>query len=326
MIQHKDEVEKSKTRTQNNLQESLNKITPLEHYLNSKIRGQEEAISDIYRMAIDHSVGLGYAGKPIGSGLLLGTTGVGKSETVKELSNFYYGDDSGLAIFDMANYQNKEQLPDLIGSSQTNDRGALGKEIERLVAKYNGGILLFDEIEKAHNDIVTIFLSILDDARIRYADGTVHKLDNFWIFMTSNIGSDKMKASRITYTAVKRMILEDAADRMRPELIERFESPIVFRMLDYDTQLDIAKMNVYSHLKHIEKNTGISHIRLDEDTVLRYIIRVGYTREMGARRVKKAAKREINRAVTDLFRTEIRENAEVYLTADKKNGILAEWF
>ncbi len=151
--------------------------------MKASIRGQDSALSRIASVLRRGELGLSTDARPKGSFLLLGPTGVGKTEAVVVFTRYLAGDDR-LFRFDMSEYQTQETLGLLLGAS-SNETGMLGRVVERSAH----GTLLFDEIEKAHPRIMDVFLQILDAARVTVADGTTLDLSGYYVVFTSNIGS-----------------------------------------------------------------------------------------------------------------------------------------
>src|SRR6478735_2485610 len=177
----------------------------LESHLNASIRGQASALSRIASVLRRGELDLCSSGRPKGSFLLLGPTGVGKTESVVVFTRYLAGDDR-LFRFDMSEYQTQESLGLLLGAS-TGETGMLGRVVER--SSY--GTLLFDEIEKAHPRIMDVFLQILDAARVTVADGTTLDLSGYYVVFTSNIGSaELLDWQHSSFATVERHVLASA--------------------------------------------------------------------------------------------------------------------
>lgn len=264
----------------------------LYHFLTARVRGQEGALREISSAVQRAELGLASPDRPKASFLLLGPTGVGKTETVLAMSEFLYGATNAVARFDMAEYQDKKGIERLLGDRDR--QGLLGDEIDKRVEE--GGILLFDEIEKADRDLSTVFLGLLDAARITMATGETKNVANFYIAFTSNLGSaEAIKMQRLPQTTIERRVLLAASDHFRPELLARFENRLVFSRLSYEIQKEIAEGMLRSKLKAIEGMYGL-RFSYDESVVVA-LMAIGYTKELGARPMRNAVERQVGDAV-----------------------------
>jgi ATP-dependent Clp protease ATP-binding subunit ClpA len=201
------------------------KLNTLRQALASLILGQDEAIADIVSLLQRALCGCRYPGRPIVSMLLLGPTGVGKTETVRIFTKHLFCEESKLVRLDMSEYMTLGSIDILRGSHQS-ERGLFGYYHDRSAGS---GTLFFDEIEKAHPLIMDLFLQILSAARFTLANGETLDLSNYIVVATSNIGSRMLMESRSSdrETLVKRT-LAAATSEMRPETFARFDLHCVF--------------------------------------------------------------------------------------------------
>ena len=169
----------------------LQKLSGLEGYLSSKIRGQGHVIPRVCSVLERGELGLQPPEKPLGSFLFLGPTGVGKTELTLEFSRYLFGEGS-IHRFDMSEFQHLDSVKLFLGD-ETGNPGRL----ERVLAEHRKGVLLFDEVEKAHRLIWDLFLQMLDAARITLADHQTHDLSSFFIVCTSNIGSQQLLRQKL---------------------------------------------------------------------------------------------------------------------------------
>lgn len=207
-------------------------LLDLEAHLHRRVVDQEEAIRLIADAMRRTRAGVGAPGKPAGTFLFLGPTGVGKTETAKALAEAYFGSEETMIRLDMSEFQNPDALASLIGAPQTRQVGVLTEQIRA----HPFSLLLLDEIEKAHRNILNLFLQILDEGRVTDAYGTAVDFTNVIIIATSNAGSELIR-ERITagqpYEALKRELL-DAILRERifqPEFVNRFDAVVVYTSL-----------------------------------------------------------------------------------------------
>lgn len=271
-------------------------LRDLEAFLSSKIIGQEESVKLVVDAVLRAELGLEELNKPKSGMLLLGPTGVGKTEIVLSLEEFLYKDSSRVKRFDMAEYQRQESLNWLLGSGKE-EQGLLGDAIDDLNAK-GGGILLFDEIEKAHQSLTSIFLSALDAGRLSMSNGQTKDLRQFYIFFTSNLGgSSAAQMVNSDYVTVKRCVERCAQNYFSPELFARFDEVVVFRRLTYEAQLGICKKMLNSILEHLTKR--LKKKLVVDDAVFNFLIQKGYTRDLGARMMQGVIRKEIGNAIVE---------------------------
>ena len=267
----------------------IQKLSGLEGYLSSKIRGQGHVIPRVCSILERGELGLQPPDKPLGSFLFLGPTGVGKTELTLECSRYLFGEGS-LHRFDMSEFQHLDSVKLFLGD-ETGMPGRLGKVLE----SHTRGILLFDEVEKAHRLIWDLFLQMLDAARITLADHRTHDLSGFYVVCTSNIGSQQlMRHTRLPFATLERAVLAELHRHFRPELIGRFDEKIVFRPLSSETQREIARMVIDEELERFrEKGFDLSL----SDEALEFLVRKGIHRTLGARPMKRTAQKYIGDAI-----------------------------
>lgn len=272
----------------------VGQLKDLDEFLKNRIIGQEEAIGIIVNAVLSAESGFKKLQRPKGGMLLLGPTGVGKTEVVLSLAELLYEDSSRVRRFDMAEYQRQESLGWLLGSNKE-EQGLLGDAIDDLNEK-GGGILLFDEIEKAHQSLTTIFLSALDAGHVTMPNGQTKNLSQLYLFFTSNLGGNNaaqmVNANSVT---IKKAVERCARNYFSPELFARFDEVIVFLRLTYEAQLKICKRILDLEIKHLSQVLGKCLIVSDE--VLNFLIQKGYTRDLGARMMRRTIEREIGNAL-----------------------------
>jgi ATP-dependent Clp protease ATP-binding subunit ClpB len=266
-------------------------IEELEAYLNGAIRGQSHALRGIASAVTRAEVGLSKADRPQAVFLLLGPTGTGKTETCLNLANFLHGTRDVLVRFDMGEYGHEDSLKRLIGENKS-DPGLLGAAID---ANPQGGILLLDEIEKAHPKISKVFLGATDAARTTSTDGVTRRLDNWYIIFTSNLGSaSAAQMTGVPYKMVERTVIAAATNYFSPETMARFTNKIVFQSLSYETQRMVAQDLAAKEARHFENVAGRKGLDVScgvTASAIGYLIRNGYTQQMGARPMRDAIER-----------------------------------
>jgi ATP-dependent Clp protease ATP-binding subunit ClpB len=283
---------------------SNGKLHELESHLRQRIRGQDHVLPRIVSILRRGELGLTKPGRPRGSFLFLGPTGVGKTEVTLAFTGFLMSKEH-LFRFDMSEYQTQESLGLLLGG-KLGERGTLAMVYD----KSRVGTLLFDEIEKAHPRVLDVFLQILDAARVTMASGETLELSGFYVVFTSNIGSaDLMNLQYSTPATMERHVLARAQQAMRPELYARITEKLVFNRLSYDHQLEIAQLLLTQELVFLKAK---GHELTPDATVLPFLVRRGFHPKLGARPMRDAVEKLMGDAV-----------AECLLDARAACGVLA---
>ena len=265
------------------------KLHELESHLRQRIRGQDHVLPRIVSLLHRGELGLTKQGRPRGSFLFLGPTGVGKTEVTLTFTSFLMSKDHAFR-FDMSEYQTQESLGLLLGG-KLGERGTLGMVYD----KSRVGTLLFDEIEKAHPRVLDVFLQILDAARVTLATGETLELSGFYVVFTSNIGSaDLMNLQYSTPATMERHVLTRAQQSMRPELYARITEKLVFGRLTYDHQLEIAQLLLNQELEFLKvKGYEVK----PDNAVLPFLVRRGFHPKLGARPMRDAVEKLFGDAV-----------------------------
>ena len=254
---------------------TIDKIQGLQPYLESKIRGQEHAVQRFCSILKRGQKGITRDNKPLGSCLFLGPTGVGKTELTLLASEYLFGPDH-LFRFDMSEFLHLDQVKLFVGDESGNP-GRLG----RVLSTHCNGILLFDEIEKAHRQLWDLFLQMLSAARITLSNHQTYDLCGFYIIATSNIGSHHLlRPTRLPFATLQRVVLSELHQVFRPELVARFDETLVFKPLSSQTQREIARIAVTDELTRL-KTKGF-HLSLSEEA-FEFLIRRGIHKTLGAR-------------------------------------------
>jgi ATP-dependent Clp protease ATP-binding subunit ClpB len=269
----------------------LAKLQELNALLPRDIRGQSHALPRIISSVQRGELGLTKPGRPRGSFLLLGPTGVGKTETVVVLTTHVFSPGQ-LFRFDMSEFQNQEALGLLLGA-RLGEVGYLGAVRERAAE----GSLLFDEAEKAHPRVLDIMLQLLDAARITVATGQTLDFSGFYIWLTSNIGSAELMSLQHSNDAtLERHVLTRAQQTLRPEIFARVNEKLVFHRLSYEFQLEIAEKFLSREIEFLA-NRG-HKLELDK-SVLPFLVRKGFHPKLGARPMRDAVEKLVGDAVSE---------------------------
>jgi len=269
----------------------LTKLQELDVLLPREIRGQSHTIPRIISAVRRGELGLTKPSRPRGSFLLLGPTGVGKTETVVVATNHVFGEGK-LFRFDMSEFQNQEALGLLLGA-RLGEVGYLGAVRERAAE----GSLLFDEAEKAHPRVLDILLQLLDAARLTIATGQTLDFSGFYVWLTSNIGSaELMSLQHSNEATLERHVLTRAQQALRPEIFARVNEKLVFHRLSYEHQLEIAEKFLTREIEFL----AVRGHKLELDkTALPFLVRKGFHPKLGARPMRDAVEKLVGDAVTE---------------------------
>ncbi len=268
------------------------KLLQMESVLHEKVVGQAEAVTAVSNAIRRSRSGLSDPNKPYGSFLFLGPTGVGKTELCKTLAQFLFDSPDHLIRIDMSEYMEKHSVARLIGAPP----GYVGYEeggfLTEQVRRKPYSVILLDEVEKAHPDVFNILLQVLDDGRLTDGQGRVVDFKNTVIVMTSNIGSQHIQdlGAASDYATIKDAVMQDVKSYFRPELINRIDEIVVFHGLNQESIRNIAKIQLQSLAKRLEKMDLHLHV---DDAALDVLAQVGFDPVYGARPLKRAIQAEL---------------------------------
>jgi ATP-dependent Clp protease ATP-binding subunit ClpB len=261
----------------------IEKLRSLEHHLKTNIKGQNHVLPRICSVLQRGELGLAHPGRPKGSFLFVGPTGVGKTEVTVCFSDYLFGP-GYLHRFDMSEFQNQSSVGLLLGSSSS-ETGMLGHAL----AQHDGGTLLFDEMEKAHPLVLDLFLQILDAGRITLANGETKNLSGYYIVFTSNIGAgEAMRMESSAFATIERTVLRRVDQALRPELVARISEKMVFNRLSYSVQREICEQMVERERQRLH-SLGFD-LQIDTGTI-EMLVRNGYHRTLGARPMRNTVDR-----------------------------------
>ncbi len=267
------------------------KLFGLELHLQQCIRGQSHALKPLAATIVRAELGLQ---KPARF-LLLGPTGVGKTETALAFTECLHGP-GHLERIDCSEYNGGELFRNLLGS-RSGDRGRLG-EFERRIPR---GTLLLDEIEKADMAFRDLLLQILDPGRITLACGETLDLSRYHIVCTSNIASNEILDLRhSTASTIERHVLGRARESLRPEIFNRFDETLVYRPLEFDTQIEIVEAKLAIYLQALRTKGYLLSVG---PGVASFLARYGIERKFGARPMLRAIRKYVGNAVVDCLRS-----------------------
>ncbi len=269
--------------------------------LKSHVIGQDDAVDKIAKAIRRNRVGLGAPNRPIGSFLFVGPTGVGKTELSKQLAIELFGSADSMIRFDMSEYMEKHAVAKLVGAPP----GYVGYEeagqLTEKVRRNPYSLILLDEVEKAHPDVMHMFLQVLDDGRLTDGQGRTVSFKDTIIIMTSNAGTGKVEAS-VGFGAARegrtQSVLGQLGNFFSPEFMNRFDGIIEFQALSKDNLLHIVDLMLAQVSERLATN-GISlHVT---DKVKEKLVDLGYDPKMGARPLRRTIQDQIEDAITDFY-------------------------
>ena len=269
--------------------------------LKAHVIGQDDAVDKIAKAIRRNRVGLGTPNRPIGSFLFVGPTGVGKTELSKQLAIELFGSADSMIRFDMSEYMEKHSVAKLVGAPP----GYVGYEeagqLTEKVRRNPYSLILLDEVEKAHPDVMHMFLQVLDDGRLTDGQGRTVSFKDAIIIMTSNAGTGKAEAS-VGFGAAREgrtnSVLGELGNFFSPEFMNRFDGIIEFKALSKENLLQIVDLM----LDDVNKRLSSNNIHLDvTDKVKEKLVDLGYDPKMGARPLRRTIQDYIEDAITDYY-------------------------
>ena len=310
------------------LEEERKKLARMEEELEKRVVGQREAIVKVSDTIRRNRAGISDPNRPIGSFILLGPTGVGKTELTKSLAEFMFNDEKALIRVDMSEYMERHSVSKLIGSPP----GYVGHEesgqLTEAVRHKPYSVILFDEVEKAHPEVFNILLQVLDDGRLTDAKGRVVNFKNAVIILTSNIGSqyiDKMEKIGFSansdvdeYQNTKEKVMESLKNHFRPEFINRLDEIIVFDVLSPEVIADIVKIRVEKVRERLAEKGIVLNV---SPKALVYLGKEGYDPKYGARPLNRLIQTKILNPVAGKIISE-GVGAGDKVSVDEKDGEL----
>lgn len=267
----------------------------LEVFIKSRLLGQEAAVEEFCEVVEQAERGPARVGRLKGFLLLLGPTGTGKTELVKLAVEHLYGVEAQqrLRRFDMGEYQHRDSVLRLLGAGGA--PALLGAAVDELNAS-GGGVLLLDEIEKAHPDLLTLLLSF-DEARTTMANGETKDLSRCYVVMTSNLGAaEAAQMAHNGYSAIRRKVIREAELALRKETVARFTAVIVMNALSFEVQERITRQLLERELL-LQSEHCHRWIEAEDAGVVGYLVSKGFSPDLGARNLRRTIERYVGRAL-----------------------------
>ncbi len=289
------------------LESERQKLLQLESYLHERVIGQEEAVEAVSAAIRRARAGMKDPGRPIGSFIFMGPTGVGKTELARALAELLFDTDDALVRIDMSEYMEKHAVSRLVGAPPGYVGYEEGGQLSEAIRRHPYSVLLLDEVEKAHPDVFNILLQVLDDGRITDSQGRAIDFRNTVIVMTSNIGSDHIldvSGDESKYEEMQKRVTDALRSHFRPEFLNRVDDIILFHAL---TLKELRKI-VGIQLHRLHRLLADQKISIELTTAAQnHIADVGHDPVYGARPLKRAIQKELENPIA----TKILENTFV---------------
>lgn len=308
-------------------EEETERLRKLEKTLHRRVIGQEEAVTAVARAVRRGRVGLKDPGRPIGSFLFLGPTGVGKTEICKALAEAMFGDEQSMIRVDMSEYMEKHSISKMIGSPPGYVGYDEGGQLSEKVRRNPYSVILFDEIEKAHPDVFNILLQVLDDGHITDAQGRKVDFKNTIIIMTSNAGAQSIvEPKRLGFTSgdnakqdyerMKSGVMEEVKRIFKPEFLNRIDETIVFHALEKEDMKKIVTLMSRTLIERCKTQMGIQ--LMIRDSVKAYIVEKAYDPKYGARPLRRMIQNKLEDGLAEeLLAGRLRAGGQVEITLRK---------
>lgn len=306
-------------------EDERSRLQKLEEELKKRVTGQDEAVSAVARAIRRSRVGLKEPSRPVGCFLFLGPTGVGKTELCKALAKTVYGSEQAMIRLDMSEYMEKHSVSRLIGAPPGYVGYEDGGQLTEKVRRQSWSVLLFDEIEKAHEDIWSILLQIMEDGQLTDSLGRKVDFGNTLIILTSNVGAKAICQGRKAIgfggtengsSALDEQIMEELKATFKPEFLNRLDETIVFHRLTDGDLLEITK-TLLSRLKDRFAELGMELCVPDD--ALGHLARLGHDEKYGARPLRRTLRRLIEDPAAQLILDGKARNGDC-ITAELENG------
>ena len=298
------------------LEGEKDKLLKMEQVLSGKVIGQKDSIKAVSNAVKRSKAGIQDPNKPLGSFLFLGPTGVGKTELCKSLAEFLFDDKNAMIRIDMSEYMEKHSVSRLIGAPPGYVGYDQGGMLTEAVRRRPYQVILFDEVEKAHNDVFNILLQVLDDGRLTDSHGRTVDFKNTIIILTSNLGSHAIIQNKedVLSDKVKEEVIAQVKQHFRPEFINRLDDMIVFNKLSKDDVKEIVKIQL-ANFENILKGQDIK-IKIS-DEALNFFAKAGYDPDYGARPLKRVIQKNLQDPIAE-FILQNKDNTNLELHVDYK--------
>lgn len=308
------------------IQTEKERLLEMEKYLKQFVIGQEKAIDIISNCIRRARAGIAEPIRPLGVFLFLGPTGVGKTELAKRLTEFLFSDQKNLIRIDMSEYMEKHSVSRLIGAPPGYVGYEEGGQLTEAVRKHPYSVILFDEIEKAHQEVFNVLLQLFDEGRLTDGKGKTVDFRNTVIIMTSNIATELItqleNRKGVSEEEINQLVLDELKKYFKPEFLNRIDEYVIFNKLGLKEITKIVELR----LKEVEERLSTHNITLIvDDEVKNFLAKSGYDPIFGARPLKRVIEQKVlNLIAKKLLSGEIKEGSSVKLSLNEKNQVVIE--
>ena len=282
------------------VEDEMARLRALEGRITARVVGQDEAVGQVARTIRRGRAGLTDRSRPLGSFLFLGPTGVGKTELAKALTEQMFGDEAALIRLDMSEYMERHAVSRMIGSPPGYVGHEAGGQLTEAVRRHPYSVILFDEVEKAHPEVMNVLLQLLDDGRLTDGKGRAVDFRNTLVIMTSNLCQEAMYEPRADQDQGERerLVLEALAGHFRPEFLNRLDGVVRFNSLGSELIAAIVRLELAKVARCLEEQD----IGLEvTDAAVAHLANLGFDPAFGARPVKRVIQREVQDRLADLI-------------------------
>ncbi|RPI99065.1 MAG: AAA family ATPase, partial [Candidatus Aminicenantes bacterium] len=301
------------------LEGEVDRLIHMEEILGRRVIGQEEAIRAVAATVRRSRAGIQEAGRPIGSFIFLGPTGVGKTELARALAEFLFDDEKAMVRLDMSEYMEKHTVSRLIGAPPGYVGYEEGGQLTEAVKRRPYAIILLDEIEKAHPDVFNVLLQILEDGRLTDGQGRTVDFKNTLVVMTSNLASQVIKELSRDYEAMEKEVRKVLETHFRPEFLNRIDEVIIFKPLPKSAILEIVGLQLALLAKRLaERKIGLEVSKEAKELLSER----GFDPVYGARPLKRTIQRDVqNPLAMKILAGEYVEGDTALIGVDKKGEL-----
>lgn len=297
------------------------KLINMEDRLKEHVKGQDEASLVIANAIRRGRSGLQNPNQPIGTFFFLGPTGVGKTELAKALTTFLFDSQQAMVRIDMSEYMEKHSVSRLIGAPPGYVGYESGGQLTQAIRKRPYAVILLDEIEKAHPDVLNVLLQLMDEGRLTDGKGRIVNFKNTVIIMTSNTGASIFLRSDLSEYDTVMAVYKELQAEFRPEFLNRIDDIVIFRSLSEEDMKEIVELQVID----VKKRLSGKKIRLEiDDSAVSYLAVKGYDKQYGARPLQRLIKKEIlDKLAMMIIKKELKEHSLITISSDNTKLIFS---
>ncbi|MBV9546819.1 MAG: AAA family ATPase, partial [Chloroflexi bacterium] len=301
------------------LEGEIEKLLHMEERLRERVVGQDQAIEAVANTVRAARAGLQDPNRPLGSFLFLGPTGVGKTETARALAEFLFDDEQAMIRIDMSEYQEKHTVSRLIGAPPGYVGYDEAGQLTEAVRRRPYSVVLFDEVEKAHPEVLNVLLQLLDDGRLTDAQGRTVDFRNTIVIMTSNLGSQWITEVGLSWDEIKERVSEAVRQHFRPELINRIDEIVIFSPLGMEQIKQIVEIQLRGLQKRLADRKMTLTLTPEAEQAL---ARGGFDPVYGARPLKRTIQKDLVQPLAvQLLQGNFHDGENILVDADPEGAL-----